>query len=164
MSESLPPPIYVDDSHALSKLRDRLLRQPAIAVDCEANTLFSYLERLCLLQISTKAGDYLVDPIVGLDLGELAPVFADPGIMKVFHSAEYDVLLLKRAHPFELRGLFDTKIAVQSLGCPTPGLAAVLDDWLGVRIDKKYQRSDWGKRPLTDGHLHGAVSRMKKCQ
>ena len=152
MPEKPPPPIYIRDARALDRLVKQLARQPAIAVDSEANSLFAYQERLCLLQISTRSRDYLVDPLAtSVDVASLAPVLADPGVMKVFHGAEYDILLLKRTHPFEIAGLFDTKVAATSLGFPSPGLAAVLHKWLGVRIDKKYQRSDWGKRPLTEG-------------
>lgn len=153
MADNDSPPIYVRDERAMRRLAGQLLRQPAIAVDCEANTLFAYDEKLCLLQISTKSRDYIVDPLVDLDVAPLAPVFADSAITKIFHSAEYDVLLLKRQYPFEFRALFDTKVAALSLGVPSPGLASVLADWMGVKLDKRFQRSDWGRRPLSEGQL-----------
>ncbi|MHC5064006.1 MAG: ribonuclease D [Planctomycetota bacterium] len=146
----------IQDDRSLARLVTRLERQSAIALDTEANPLFAYQERLCLIQISTSKRDYLLDPLSGLNLGLLAPVLADPGLQKIMHGAEYDILLLKRSHPFEISGLFDTMVAATSLGIPSPGLASLLKRTAGVQIDKKYQRSDWGKRPLTDGQLEYA--------
>ena len=152
----LPPPIIIDDDRALARLVPQLARQGVIALDTEANSLFAYQERLCLLQISTRNRDYLIDPLGDIDLSLLAPVFADPCVQKILHGAEYDVLLLKRSHPFEFIGLFDTMVAATSLGIPSPGLASMLDRLLDVKIEKNYQRSDWGKRPLSQGQLHYA--------
>lgn len=146
-------PVYVDTDAALVRLADRLLQQTAIAVDTESNPLFAYREQLCLIQISTPQQDCIVDPLAGIDLDPLVPVFADPGILKVFHDAEFDVLMLKRRHAFEISGIFDTKVAVASLGYPTIGLAALLKTFYGVTLDKKLQRSNWGKRPLTEDQL-----------
>lgn len=149
----MTPPIIIDDDRALARLVSQLARQPVIALDTEANSLFAYQERLCLLQISTRTKDYLIDPIAGIDISLLAPVFADPCVQKILHGAEFDVLSLKRSHPFEFSGLFDTMVAATSLGIPSPGLASMLKTFVGVQLDKKYQRSDWGKRPLSQGQL-----------
>ncbi len=146
----------IQDDRSLARLISRLERQTAIGLDTEANPLFAYQERLCLIQISAGKRDYLLDPLSGIDLTLLAPVLADPALLKVMHGAEYDILLLKRTHPFEISGLFDTMVAATSLGIPSPGLAAMLKQVLGVQIDKKYQRSDWGKRPLSEGQLEYA--------
>ena len=99
-----------------------------------------------------------MDPLADIDLGRLASVFADPGILKVLHGAEFDILQLKRTHPFEFHGLFDTRVAASSLGFRAPGLVAVLDEWLGVKVDKGHQRSDWGRRPLSDGQIEYAAA------
>lgn len=152
----LPAPIIIDDDRSLARLVALLARQPVIALDTEANSLFAYQERLCLLQISSRNKDYLIDPLAGIDLSLLASIFADPCVQKILHGAEYDILLLKRSYPFEFSGLFDTMVAATSLGIPSPGLASMLSSLVGVQIDKKYQRSDWGKRPLSDGQLHYA--------
>lgn len=147
------PPVYVDDDRSLARLAERLESQRAFALDTEANPLFAYRERLCLIQISIPGRDYLVDPLRDLDLALLSAAFADPGIIKVAHDAEFDILTLKRAHPFEFAGLFDTKVAAASLGIRQVGLAALLRERFGVTLDKRYQRSDWGKRPLSEGQL-----------
>lgn len=154
---SLKPPVYIDKDEALSRLCQRLQRHAAIAVDTESNPLFAYHERLCLVQISTATRDYLIDPLAGVDLALLGPVFADPGVVKVFHDAEFDVLMLRRVHPFEFSSLFDTRVAATALGLPHVGLAAMLKHFFDVDVDKRHQRSDWGRRPLSDDQLEYAV-------
>ena len=92
----LKQPVYVDTDAALEKLVGSLRSQAWIAVDTESNPLFAYHEKLCLVQISTKTRDYLIDPLADIDLSLLVPIFADPMIIKIFHDAEFDVLMLKR--------------------------------------------------------------------
>ena len=151
------PPIFVDRAEDLRRLARKLAKERVLAVDCEANSFHAYNERLCLLQISTGKRDYIIDPIAdGVTLAPLAPVFADPGIIKVFHSAEFDVLLLKRAFPLEIAGLFDTRVAAASLGSEQLGLAPLLEHYYDIQTDKKYQRSDWGARPLSEAQLEYA--------
>lgn len=149
------PPVYVDTDKEMARLVELLRGEKAMAVDTESNPLFAYRERLCLIQISTPQQDCVVDPLV-VDLEPLVPVFADPAILKIFHDAEFDVLMLKRSHPFEISGIFDTKVAVASLGYATIGLAPLLKTFYAVTLDKKLQRSDWGKRPLTEEQLEYA--------
>ena len=149
----LRPPVYIDTDAALSKLVAALRNQVCIAVDTESNPLFAYREKLCLIQISTKSRDYLIDPLADIDLSALVPVFADPMIVKIFHDAEFDVLMLRRTLPLQILGIFDTKVVAMALGVEAVGLAAMLQESFDVTLDKKYQRSDWGMRPLTDGQL-----------
>ena len=155
MSE--PDPVYVDRPAALARLVDILLDEPAIALDTEANSMFAFRERTCLVQVATRRQTFLVDPLAPLDLRPLAPVLADPAIVKVLHGAEFDVLMLKRAGPFEVAGLFDTRVAAASLGLGSSSLAALVSDVVGIELDKRYQRSDWGERPLSAGQRRYAA-------
>jgi hypothetical protein len=82
---------------------------------------------VCLIQFSTLAADYIVDPIRLPDLSPLAPFFANPGQQKVFHAAEYDIICLRRDYHFEFTNIFDTMSAARTLGWPQVGLAAILD-------------------------------------
>lgn len=146
----LEPPILVQDTAGLDELIHDLDGQSQIAVDTEADSFFSYREKVCLVQITVEDRDYLVDPLAdGVDLGRLGDMFADPDRTKVFHDSEYDVLLLKRNHGFEFAGLFDTRVAAATLGSTSPGLASVLEEHFGVVLDKSQQRSDWAQRPLS---------------
>lgn len=143
-----------DDLQALMRV---LQGQPAIAVDTESNSLYAYHERVCLIQISVPGTDYIVDPLAGLDLSPLGQVFADPGVQKVFHAAEQDVAGLKRDFGFRFAHLFDTMRAARILGWPRVGLAHLLWEHFGVHTDKRYQRYNWGQRPLSPDALRYAA-------
>ena len=150
---SLPPPVLVADADSLNQLVRALTPCPAVAVDTESNSLHAYRERVCLIQFSTPAADYIVDPIKLPDLSALAPFFANPVQQKVFHAAEYDLICLRRDYQFECTNIFDTMSAARTLGWPQVGLAAILDSHFGVKMNKKYQRADWKRRPLTPEQL-----------
>lgn len=125
-----------------------LKNQPSIAVDTESNSLHSYQERVCLIQISTPDADYLIDPFPIQDMSELGEVFADPSIQKVFHAGDYDLATLKRDFGFEFVNIFDTMLAATALAEPAIGLAALLEKYYDLHLVKKFQRANWGKRPL----------------
>ncbi len=125
-----------------------LAREPILAVDTESNSLYAYRERVCLIQFSTPKVDYLVDPLAIADLSSLGPIFADAHIEKVFHAAEYDVICLERDFGFKFDNLFDTMLASRILGKREVGLGAVLREGFGVYLNKRYQRANWGQRPL----------------
>jgi ribonuclease D len=151
--DSLPSPMLVADPDRLGRLVAELASCPVVAVDTESNSLHAYREQVCLLQFSTPAADYIVDPIRLRDLSSLAPFFANPDQQKVFHAAEYDLICLRRDYGFAVNNIFDTMSAGRTLGWPQVGLAAVLDTHFGVTLDKKYQRADWKRRPLTSEQL-----------
>lgn len=133
---------------------DRLARDlravEQLAVDTEADSMYHYAEQLCLIQLSSAAGDVLVDPLAGLDLQALAPVFADPTRRKILHACDNDLRILQRDANLRLRGLFDTRVAARLLGEPDAGtsLAALCQKFLGVKLDKGQQHADWSRRPL----------------
>jgi len=149
-------PVLVDVA-ALERLAQKLRAESSIAVDLEADSLHSYRDKVCLLQISTPTETVLVDPLALADLSPLGPVLADPGIRKIFHAADYDIRCLHRDFGFEIRGLFDTMLASQLLGEERVGLADMLQKYLEVSLDKRYQRADWSKRPLEPGMIHYAA-------
>jgi len=146
--ETLPDPILVHNRVNLNALVDTLSRQALVAVDTEANSLYAYQERVCLIQFSTPDDDYLVDPLVLGDLSPLGSIFCNPKIEKIFHAAEYDILLLKRDFNFRFNNIFDTMVAARILGWESVGLSSILQSQFGITVNKKYQRANWGKRPL----------------
>ena len=148
---SAQPPELIQSPAALETLVASLAALPAIAVDTEADSLYSYFDKVCLLQFSTRGADYLVDPLALSPhaLASLAPIFADARREKVFHAAEYDILCLKRDYQFTFANLFDTMIAARILGWQNYGLGNTLQEHLGVALNKKMQRADWGRRPLS---------------
>jgi ribonuclease D len=138
----------IADAGALDRLVESLRGVDAIGVDTEADSFHSYREKTCLLQISTRDGDYIVDPLALQDLSPLAEVFADPKVCKVFHAADNDVAGLRRDFRFSTKHLFDTMTAARILGLPRVGLGDLLREHFGVETNKRFQRHDWGRRPL----------------
>ncbi|TLN23565.1 ribonuclease D, partial [bacterium] len=141
-------PIWVDSYPKLNRMVAEISGIPYLAVDTESNSLFAYQEQVCLIQLSTEATDYLIDPLVLSDLSALEPVFADPRTEKIFHAAEYDIICLKRDFGYTFVNLFDTMVAARILGRPAVGLGSVLEAEFGLQLDKRYQRANWGQRPL----------------
>ncbi len=149
-------PDLITHASDLKRLAGILQNQPIIAVDTESNSLYAYKEQVCLIQFSTLDEDYLVDPMAFKHLDLLAPVFSDPQIEMVFHAAEYDLFCLRRDFGFEFANLFDTMVAARILGREAVGLGAILEAEYGVQLDKRYQRANWGLRPLPEHQLHYA--------
>ncbi|MCL4869049.1 MAG: HRDC domain-containing protein [Anaerolineae bacterium] len=131
----------------------QMRQEPRLGLDLEANSLHAYHERICLIQISTSVTDYIIDPMALPDFAELGEIIADPGVEKIFHAAEYDLMLLKRQHGWELNHLFDTMWAARILGLKQVGLANLLHHYFGVEQNKKHQRANWCARPLTREQL-----------
>ncbi len=157
MAEELTSsPVFVNRPNLLSAMYEALSREPAIAVDTESNSLYAYREQVCLIQFSIPGADYLVDPLARLDLQPLGNIFADPSIQKVFHAAEQDVAGLRRDMGYTFANIFDTMWAARILGWPKLGLADLLWDYFGVHTDKRYQRYNWGERPLREAMLNYA--------
>jgi ribonuclease D len=149
----LPAPVLIQDTASLASAVTALAAEPALAVDTESNSLFVYRERVCLIQFSTPRRDFILDPLRLPDLTALAPLFANPRQQKIFHAAEYDLICLKRDYGFAFANLFDTMVAARTLGWPQTGLATLLEKHFGVRLNKKHQRANWGRRPLTPEQL-----------
>jgi ribonuclease D len=145
-------PVWIDSSFTLGQLIKKLAAEPLIAVDTESDSLYSYFEKVCLIQFSTPTVDYLVDPL-NVDVSSLASLFANPASQKVFHAAEYDLLSLKRDYNFTFANLFDTMLAARILGWSRFGLGPILEEYFDVKLDKRFQRHNWGQRPLSQQAL-----------
>jgi ribonuclease D len=148
---------YIQSEDRLAELADRLGDETLLAADTEAAGYHRYFDRACLLQLSTRGETYLVDTLAVTDLTPIGRLLADPEVEVVFHDADYDLRLLDRDFGLQVRGLFDTKIAAQFLGEPAIGLASLMEKYLSVMLDKKYQRADWGQRPLPQELLEYAA-------
>ncbi len=152
----LPPATIIVSDEELAEHAARWAAEPLLAIDTESNSLYAYREQVCLIQLSTRTADFIIDPLEVADLSPLAPILADPGVEKVFHAAEYDLMCLKRDFDFTFAGLFDTMLAARICGEGQLGLASMLSAHFGVEVDKKHQRADWGARPLSPELLHYA--------
>jgi ribonuclease D len=145
---ALEPPILIQEPNDFRHLLNQLGQQSAIAVDTESNSLHAYQEQVCLIQISIPGKDYLVDPLSLDDLNGLRNIFSNANITKVLHGAEYDVLCLGRDFDFQLINLFDTRVASRTLGWKKSGLGDLLSQVFNVTLNKRFQRANWGKRPI----------------
>ena len=153
MTLHLPPPVWVAKPETLEHLARDLAAESRLAVDTESNSLHAFREQVCLIQFSTPNTDYLVDPLELNDLSALVPLFCNPEIEKVFHAAEYDLICLKRDFGISLVNIFDTMQAARILGYKQVGLDSMLAIKLGITLNKRYQKADWGERPLSQEML-----------
>ncbi|MGB7213115.1 MAG: ribonuclease D [Gemmatimonadales bacterium] len=142
----------------LASFLARIGRPPLLALDTEAASFHRYSDAVCLVQASTRDITAVIDPLAVPDLGGIGALVADPEVEVVFHDADYDLRLLSRDHGFHCTHLFDTRVAAQLLNEPAIGLAALLERYLGISVDKKFQRADWSLRPLAPGMLEYAAA------
>ncbi len=139
----------INTSTELAQLMDELGKEPVLALDTEASSFHRYKERICLIQLSTRNNTWLIDPLTVEDMSPLGRMLEDPAIEWVIHDADYDLRMLKKQYGFRAQNVFDTMVTVELLNEPELGLAANLKKHFGVVLDKKYQKADWSKRPLT---------------
>ena len=139
----------ITTSERLSEVADILSQQTEIAVDLEMDSLHHYREKVCLAQISTRHESWLIDPLALTGLTPLAAPISNPDIVVVMHGSDYDIRSLHRDFGIEVTNLFDTMLAARFLGIAEFGLAALLKARFGIELDKKYQKADWSKRPLS---------------
>lgn len=148
------PCTFVCTEHQLADMTQRLQKVSEIAVDIENHSMRSFQGFTCLIQISTRREDFIVDALAlrGTIHRFLAPVFADDSIVKVMHGADKDVQWLERDFGIYVVGLFDTGQAARVLHFPSAGLAYLLIRFCSVKSPSKskYQRADWRIRPLPD--------------
>jgi ribonuclease D len=147
------PYIFIDTPTAWQDCLADLQGRPRFAIDFEANSLYAYRESICLIQISTEETDYIVDPLVGLNLEPLGDLIEDESVQKVLHSAEYDLFLCKRHHGWDMANLFDTAWAARILGYEKMGYGNVVEQVFGVKLAKKHQKANWCERPLSKDKL-----------
>ena len=149
---------WIDRQPALEEAMERVAAQSEIAVDTEADSLHSYFDKVCLIQISVPGEDLIIDPLARVDLARFGAVLADPSVIKVLHGGDYDLRILHRDFDFVIRNLVDTSVCAQLLGYEGIGLAALLDRHFGVKLNKTHQRADWSMRPLPPDMLEYAAT------
>ncbi len=150
--------IWIDTQDTFDAAIKRVAEQPTVALDTEADSLHSYFDKVCLIQISIPGEDLIIDPLRKLDFSALGAVLADTRVTKVLHGGDYDLRILNRDFGFTATNLIDTSICAQLLGYEAIGLAALLERYFAVTIDKSHQRADWAVRPLPRVMLEYAAS------
>jgi len=150
------PPRIIESIDELEKLAREWASIDQMAVDMESDSFYVYHEKVCLLQLTALEEDVVIDPLAVKDLSPLSPLFRDPAVEKIFHAGEYDLVCLKRDYGFQIKHIFDTMVAARTLGLDRLGLAPLIDKYYSVKLSKKLQRANWGKRPLTPEHFEYA--------
>ncbi len=149
---------YIQSDIELRKLFRSVKGERLLAMDTEAASFHRFQDRVYLLQLSSRDSTAIVDPLTVTDLTPIGNALSDPKTEVVFHDADYDLRLLDQDFGFHARSIFDTRVAAQLLNEPGIGLAALLDKYLGVKLNKKFQRADWSARPLSAEMLSYAAT------
>jgi ribonuclease D len=156
-SPSPHTPIYLDTTDVVDTFLASIGDTKILALDTEGASFHRFVDRIYLLQLSTRERTAIIDPIpIGRPDG-LGRLLEDANVEIVFHDADYDLRLLHQDYAWHVRNIFDTRVAAQLLGLKAFGLAALLERYFGVKLDKKHQRADWSMRPLTQGMLDYAA-------
>jgi ribonuclease D len=158
MINALPSYRLIETPRDLEDLGLRLNQETSVALDLEGDSLYHYREKICLIQIAAGNDFFLIDPLKITDLSPLALFLTNPGIRKILHGADYDIRSLYRDYQFEVHNLFDTESAARFLGLKETGLGSLLDARFQIRLDKRFQKTDWSKRPLSDPMLAYAAA------
>ena len=137
----------IDSDETLARFLPTVQSAAWIALDTEADSLHAYPEKVCLIQISTVAGDDLIDPLAKLNLDPLLEALNDHVL--IMHGADYDLRLFRKHHSFVPRAIFDTMLAARLLGHRQFGLGNLVLHYLGITLEKSSQKADWARRPLT---------------
>ena len=150
--------IFIDNQQDFDAAMARVTAQPVVALDTEADSLHSYFDKVCLIQMSIPGEDLIIDPLRKFDLTKFGEILANRAITKILHGADYDLRILNRDFGYTIANLVDTMVCSQLLGYEAFGLAALLDRHFGFKVDKKHQRADWAMRPLPPDMLEYAAT------
>jgi ribonuclease D len=149
--------LYLDKPEQVDRFLNEISTVKELALDTEGASFHRFLDRIYLIQLSTRERDAIIDPLpLGSPTG-LGDLLQSKSVEVVFHDADYDLRLLHQDYGWHVTNIFDTRIASQLLGIKSFGLAALLEQFFDVKLDKKHQRADWSMRPLTPDMLDYAA-------
>ena len=149
--------LYLDKPDQVDRFLNEISAVKELAIDTEGASFHRFLDRIYLIQLSTREHSAIIDPLpIGTPAG-LGQLLQSKAVEVVFHDADYDLRLLHQDYGWHVTNIFDTRIASQLLGIKSFGLAALLEQFFDVKLDKKHQRADWSMRPLTPDMLEYAA-------
>ena len=149
--------LYLDKIPEVDRFLSKISDVRELALDTEGASFHRFLDRIYLLQISTRKHSAIIDPLPIGSPAKLGELLQSKVVEVVFHDADYDLRLLHQDYGWHVTSIFDTRVASQLLGIKSFGLAALLDQYFDVKLDKKHQRADWSMRPLTPDMLEYAA-------
>jgi ribonuclease D len=152
-------PLFIDRPDAAARHIRELSGISELAIDTEGASFHRFVDRIYLIQLSTRQQTAILDPLAvsSQTLAPLGVLLESPKVEIVLHDADYDLRLIHQDYGWHVRRIFDTRVAAQLLGLRAFGLAALLERYFGVRLDKKHQRADWSMRPLLPDMLDYAA-------
>lgn len=148
---------YLDRVPDVDRFLNEISGVTELALDTEGASFHRFLDRIYLLQLSTRDRSAIIDPLPIGSPAQLGKLVESGNVEVVFHDADYDLRLLHQDYGWHVTNIFDTRIAAQLLGIKSFGLAALLEQFFDVKLDKKHQRADWSMRPLTPDMLEYAA-------
>ncbi len=149
---------FIEKESDLETVIGKVWAEKFIAVDVEADSMFSFKEKVCLVQIASEKYNFVIDTVKIRDLSLLKPIFSNRKIQKVFHGADFDVRSLFRDFDIGINNLFDTELASRFMGVRETGLDSVLKNRFGIKMDKRFQKKDWSQRPLPEEMIEYAAN------
>jgi ribonuclease D len=149
--------LYLDTAEQVDAFLREIADIKELALDTEGASFHRFLDRIYLLQLSTRERSAIIDPLPIGTPQQLGDLLENKSVEVVFHDADYDLRLLHQDYGWHITNIFDTRIAAQLLGIKSFGLAALLEQFFDVKLDKKHQRADWSMRPLTPDMLDYAA-------
>ena len=155
VNDSLPAYTLIDQPDQLAPLLAALDLVDEVALDTEADNMFHYRTRVCLLQFLVAGQIFLVDVLAPLPLASLWEKLATKHLL--MHGSDFDLRLLADLCKFRPKSLFDTMLAAQLLNHQRIGLAGLLEQHFGVILDKEGQKANWSRRPITQKLLDYAA-------
>ncbi len=148
---------FIESESELQNICADLLKEKIIGVDLEADSMYCFKEKICLIQIATDRQAFLIDPFKIKEISPFLKILENSDIIKIFHGSDFDIRSFDRDYKTRVSNLFDTEIACRFLGIKERGLAALLKRNFNIDADKKYQKADWSKRPFDKGMIEYSI-------
>ena len=148
--------IFIDDFEKLTNESRKWneLKEIAIDIECE-NNLHHFGAYISLIQLSSRGKNWVIDALAVKDLSPFLNILENKNIQKVIHDVSFDLRILNQQA--KTLNIYDTQLAALFLGKENLGLKNLLEDYFGIHKQKKFQRVDWTRRPLSKEMLAYAV-------
>ncbi|MCA8910631.1 MAG: HRDC domain-containing protein [Planctomycetes bacterium] len=158
----MPKTEIVTDADRFGEVIDELMQAPRVALDIESDGFYNYRDRVCIVTLSSEDVNVVIDTIaLGEAANDMQRLLDRSDVPVLMHSGQNDVIALKRDYGFEFGLVHDTAVAAILLGLQHTGLAALVESYLGIPLEKELQRHDWSRRPIEAEHLHYLINDTK---
>lgn len=155
--------MLITDTPTLRQFCESLADAPHLSIDTEFWRQRTYYPQLCLVQVAYLDTAAAIDPLApGIDLAPLKELLLSPRSTKVLHAAGQDMEVLLLTFGALPTPLFDTQVAAKAVGLgDQPGYATLVQELLGLTLDKGSQFMDWTRRPLSEQQLEYALDDVR---